>query len=74
MNAERLSRNMKVSGIPGIKVPKIYLEFSGKRLLAMEFVSDVRNNYVDMTVAMGIDTKDLASSGLKAFMVQIFQN
>jgi len=74
MNAERLARNMRVSGIPGIKVPKIYWEFSGKCLLAMEFVSGVRSDDVDAIVAMGMDPKDLASRGLKAFMVQIFQN
>lgn len=65
---------MRVSGIPGIKVPKIYWEFSGKCLLAMEFVSDVRSDDVDAIVAMGMDPKDLANRGLKAFMVQIFQN
>ncbi|MDV0443657.1 ABC1 kinase family protein [Methanorbis rubei] len=74
MNAERLARNMRVSGIPGIKVPKIYWEFSGKRLLAMEFVSGVRCDAVEDIVAMGMDPKDLASRGLKSFMVQIFQN
>ncbi|HJJ96501.1 MAG TPA: AarF/UbiB family protein [Methanocorpusculum sp.] len=121
MNAERLARNMRVSGIPGIKVPKIYWEFSGKCLLAMEFVSGVRSDDVDAIVAMalttrstamacsvrsddvdaivamlsgynpvdaigvrsddvdaivamGMDLKDLANRGLKAFMVQIFQN
>ncbi|MDV0440982.1 ABC1 kinase family protein [Methanorbis furvi] len=74
MNAERLARNMRVSGIPGIKVPKIYWEFSGKRLLAMEFVSGVRCDAVEEIVAMGMDPKDLASRGLKSFMVQIFQN
>ncbi|MCZ0860193.1 MAG: AarF/UbiB family protein [Methanocorpusculum sp.] len=74
MNAERLARNMRISGIPGIKVPKIYWEFSGKSLLAMEFVSGVRSDDVDAIVAMGMDPKDLASRGLKAFMVQIFQN
>ncbi len=47
MNAERLARNMRLSGIPGIKVPKIYWDYSGK---------------------------ELSSRGLKAFMVQIFQN
>ncbi len=47
MNAERLARNMKLSGIPGIKIPKIYWDFSGK---------------------------ELSNRGLKAFMVQIFQN
>lgn len=74
MNAERLGRNMRSAGIPGIKVPKIYWEFSGKRLLAMEFVVGVRSDDLDSIQMMGLDPKDLASRGLKAFMVQIFQN
>ncbi len=74
MNAERLARNMKASGLPHIKVPKIYWEYSGKELLAMEFVSGVRSDDLDAIVAMGMNPKELASIGLKAFMVQIFQN
>ncbi|HKL98068.1 MAG TPA: AarF/UbiB family protein [Methanocorpusculum sp.] len=74
MNAERLSRNMKLSGIPGIKVPKIYWEFSGKELLAMEFVAGCRSDDIDEILAMGMDPKELSVRGLKAFMVQIFQN
>lgn len=74
MNAERLARNMRVAGIPGIKVPKIYWEFTGKQLLAMEFVSGVRSDDLDAILMMGLDPKDLASRGLKSFMVQIFSN
>ncbi|MDO5845502.1 MAG: AarF/UbiB family protein [Methanocorpusculum sp.] len=74
MNAERLARNMNLSGIPRIKVPKIYWEYSGKELLAMEFVSGVRSDDIDAIRAMGMEPKELASIGLKAFMVQIFQN
>jgi len=74
MNAERLSRNMKLSGIPGIKIPKIYWEYSGKELLAMEFVSGCRSDDVDQIISMGMDPKELASRGLKAYMIQIFQN
>lgn len=74
MNAERLTRNMKLSGIPGIKIPKIYWEYSGKELLAMEYVSGCRSDDIDAIIAMGMNPKDLASRGLKAFMVQIFQN
>ncbi|HJJ38015.1 MAG TPA: AarF/UbiB family protein [Methanocorpusculum sp.] len=74
MNAERLARNMKFSGIPGIKVPKIYWDISGKELLAMEFIAGCRSDDIDAILAMGMDPKDLASRGLKAFMIQIFQN
>ena len=73
-NAERLARNMKNSGLPRIKVPKIYWEYSGRELLAMEFVSGFRSDDVETIRAHGIDTKELANLGLKAFMVQIFQD
>lgn len=45
MNAERLARNMRASGIPGIKVPE--------SLLAMEFVSGVRSGAVEEIVFVG---------------------
>lgn len=73
-NAERLARNMKYSGLPRIKVPKIYWEYSGRELLAMEFVSGFRSDDVETIRAHGIDTKELANLGLKAFMIQIFQD
>ena len=73
-NAERLARNMKNSGLPRIKVPKIYWEYSGRELLAMEFVSGFRSDDVETIKAHGIDTKELANLGLKAFMIQIFQD
>ncbi|HJJ36575.1 MAG TPA: AarF/UbiB family protein, partial [Methanocorpusculum sp.] len=74
MNAERLARNMKASGLPRIKVPRIYWEYSGKELLAMEFVEGCRSDDLDTIRSLGIDPKELASIGLKAFMIQIFQN
>lgn len=74
MNAERLARNMREAGLPRIKVPKIYWEYSGKELLAMEFVSGCRSDDIDTIRAGGINPKELASIGLKAFMIQIFQN
>jgi len=73
-NAERLGRNMRESGIPRIKVPKIYWEYSGRELLAMEFVEGCRGDDIDTMLAQGIDPTELASIGLRAFMVQIFQN
>jgi len=73
-NAERIGRNMRESGIPRIKVPKIYWEYSGRELLAMEFVEGCRGDDIDAIVAQGINPTELASIGLRAFMVQIFQN
>ncbi|HJJ42394.1 MAG TPA: AarF/UbiB family protein, partial [Methanocorpusculum sp.] len=74
MNAERLARNMKASGIEGVKVPKIYWEYSGKELLAMEFIAGVRSDDVDAIISMGMNPKEIAIIGLKSFMVQIFKD
>lgn len=74
MNAERLARNMKKSGLPNIKIPKIYWEYSGRELLAMEFVSGIRSDNIEAILARELNPKELASLGLKAFMVQIFQD
>ncbi len=73
-NAERLARNMKKSGLGKIRVPKIYWEYSGRELLAMEFVAGIRSDDVETLKSYGLDTKELASLGLKAFMIQIFQD
>lgn len=74
MNAERLAKNMKRAGVTGVKIPKIFWDYSGEELLAMEFVSGVRSDDIDAIVAMGINPKELAVTGLHAFMVQIFQD
>ena len=74
MNAERIRRNMNASGLPRIKIPKIYWEYSGKELLAMEFVAGCRSDDLDTIRSLGIDPKELSIIGLKAFMIQIFQN
>lgn len=74
MNAERIARNMKAAGIQRIKIPKIYWEYSGKELLAMEFVAGSRGDDIDAITARGIDPKELASIGLRAFMIQIFKD
>ena len=73
-NAERLARNMRRSGLPRIKIPKIYWEYSGKELLAMEFIAGFRSDDVETIKSHGIDPKELANLGLKAFMIQIFQD
>ncbi|HJJ28542.1 MAG TPA: AarF/UbiB family protein [Methanocorpusculum sp.] len=74
MNAERIARNMRESGLPRIKIPKIYWEFSGRELLAMEFVQGCRGDDLDTITSRGIDPKELASIGLRAFMIQIFKD
>jgi len=71
-NAELLAKNME--GMKGIRIPKIYWEFSGSRLLVMEHIYGVRIDDVVGMKSMGIDTQDVARNGLHAYLKQIFQD
>ena len=71
-NAERLTRNMR--GIPGVRCPKIYWEYSGPRLLVMEFIEGVRVDDVEALRRMGHDPKAIGKTGFTAYMKQIFED
>jgi ubiquinone biosynthesis protein len=71
-NADRMRAYF--SEIPGIRVPKIYWEYSSSDLLVMEFVDGVRIDRTEDIVAMGINPKDLAKRGFEAYMKMIFED
>jgi ubiquinone biosynthesis protein len=71
-NAERLARNMK--GIPGVRCPRIYWEYSGARLLIMEYVEGVRVDDVEGIRKSGNIPREMAKKGFHAYMKQIFED
>jgi ubiquinone biosynthesis protein len=71
-NADLLARNMR--GLKGIRVPKIYWEYTGRSILVMEYIRGVRIDYVYGLKKMGVDTHEIALNGLHAYMKQIFQD
>jgi ubiquinone biosynthesis protein len=71
-NAEILAENMK--GMKGIHIPKIYWEFTGKRLLVMEYIEGVRIDDLAGLKKLGINTRTVALNGLHAYLKQIFQD
>jgi ubiquinone biosynthesis protein len=68
-NAETLLGNMRE--LPDVKVPKIYWEYSGPRLLVMEYVHGVRIDDVER-LREKHDLKALAETGFHAYLKQIF--
>ncbi|MBC8462836.1 AarF/ABC1/UbiB kinase family protein [Candidatus Bathyarchaeota archaeon] len=68
-NAETIALNMK--DIPGIKIPKIYWEHSGPRLLVMEYIEGVRIDDIK-TLKKKHDLKKLAKIGFEAYLKQVF--
>ncbi|MDD1668963.1 MAG: AarF/ABC1/UbiB kinase family protein [Methanomicrobiales archaeon] len=71
-NAERLAHNMK--GIPGIRCPRIYWQYSGARLLVMEYVEGVRIDDVEGIRAFGLIPREIGRTGFYAYMKQIFED
>lgn len=71
-NADHFSHNFK--DFPGVKFPKIYWDYSGKRVLVMEFVEGVRADNVETIKTMGFDTVAIADRGFSAFLQMIFRD
>ncbi len=71
-NADLLAKNMK--GIDGVHIPKIYWQYSGQRLLVMEYMKGVRIDQVEQIKKMGIDAKTIALLGFRVYMKQIFED
>jgi ubiquinone biosynthesis protein len=68
-NADRISKNMK--NISGVRVPKIIWEYSGSRVLVMEYIKGVRVDDVDAIRELGIDLKEISEKGFAAYLNQI---
>ena len=68
-NAETIALNMK--DMHGVKIPKIYWEHSGPRLLVMEYIEGVRIDNVEVLKEKH-DLKKLAEVGFEAYLKQVF--
>lgn len=68
-NAETIANNLE--NMQGIKIPKVYWEYSGPRLLVMEYVDGTRIDDLKVLKEKH-DTKALADLGLRAYLKQIF--
>jgi ubiquinone biosynthesis protein len=70
--AERMRENF--SGVEGIRIPKIYGEYSSSRLLVMEYVEGVRIDDLRGIEAMGLDPKEIGARGFRAYLKMIFED
>jgi ubiquinone biosynthesis protein len=71
-NAERLGHNMK--GVPGVRCPRIYWQYSGARLLVMEYIEGVRIDDVEGIRGFGLHPREIGKKGFYAYMKQIFED
>jgi ubiquinone biosynthesis protein len=71
-NSEIIAANM--ADIPELKIPKIFWEYSGEKVLTMEFVEGCRIDDVDSIKAYGVDPVHIADVGFHAYIRQIFRD
>ena len=71
-NADRMARNF--AGVPGIRFPKIYWEYTSSRVLVMEFIEGVRIDNADAIRNMGLDPHVVGVNGFLAYLKMIFED
>jgi len=71
-NAERMARNFR--GVPGIRFPKIYWEYTSPQVMAMEFIEGVRIDDPEAITAMGLDPHEIGVRGFQAYLKMIFED
>ena len=71
-NADIFRRNFRDR--PNIKFPKIYWDYSGSRLLTMEFIEGIRVDNIEGIKILGYDPKVYADWGFDTYLKMIFED
>jgi len=71
-NADLLAKNMR--GIEGVRIPRIHWQYTGQRLIVMDYMKGVRIDQVEKIKKMGVDAKTIALLGFRVYMKQIFED
>jgi ubiquinone biosynthesis protein len=69
-NIVRFKHNFE--GHPDIYVPKIYSEYTTRKILVEEFITGIKVSELDTLIASGCDTVALAKKGMKLVFEQLF--
>ncbi|WP_281951657.1 ABC1 kinase family protein [Nitrosophilus kaiyonis] len=71
LNLKRFSKNFENE--EKIFVPKLYEEFSSKKILTMDFIDGIKVSNIKDLMDMGIDPKTIAKNGFDLLCKQIFE-
>ena len=72
VNAQRFAE--LYSSIPDVLVPKVYTQFSSRKVLTMEWVDGVRLTDADKLAAMGLDSSKLIDTLVQCSLRQLLEN
>jgi predicted unusual protein kinase regulating ubiquinone biosynthesis (AarF/ABC1/UbiB family) len=69
---ERFRANFE--GLPGVYAPRVYREFSSRRVLTTEYIEGIKVTAKEELEAAGIDVLVLLSHGTRANLTQLFEH
>jgi len=71
-HADRFRENFR--NYPRIRAPKIYWQYTTRRVLAMEYLPGIKINDRQSLEACGIDPKELNKLGISSYLKQLLQD
>jgi len=71
-NAERFSNNF--AEYPKIKVPKIFWDYSTKKILTLEYLPGIKINDLETLKAQGINTNKIIELGICSYLKQLLED
>lgn len=69
-NIRRFSENF--ANEPGIKIPKVYFDYTTERVLTMEALEGIPLSSENALLQEGIDPKEIVRKGLRAYLKMVF--
>lgn len=69
---ERFCHNFE--GRQGVSAPRVYWEFSGRRVLTTQFIDGIKITQKEELEAAGVDIPLLLSNGIRANLAQLFEH
>ena len=71
-NADTFRRNFRSED--WVKVPRVYWRYTSPRVLTLEYMPGIKISHYEAIEAAGLDRKDLARKGAKAYLQQLLNN
>ncbi len=65
---------INVSEMQGVYAPKVYWEYSSRRVLTTEYIQGIRVTDKEKLEAAGVDFRNLLSQGVRANLKQLFEH
>ena len=71
-NADTFRRNFRA--MDWVKVPRIYWRYTSPRVLTLEYAPGIKISHYEAIEAAGLDRKELAQMGARAYLHQLLDN